>query len=501
MSCILTRVGCAALVVAHVTANAPVGTSAQTSQNARIPTRVVYAGPQGGNVTPRAGQFGSALWGGRVGGHEIIAIGAPYAGCEARPDVGELVVLEDRKIAWRAKGRCARDMFGSSLAALDHKDAGSALAIGAIQGWGTHGKSSCGPGRVELRKLSSGELLWEATGDKMGDWFGDALCALEDLDGDGCSEIAVGATQGGRAPSASILPGSCAVLSSRDGSRLWTTSGRPEDRRFGFSLARIADLDEDGVDDLLVGAPGRDEETECGRIVALSAASGAELASIDLTSSGLRLGSTLLSAGDLSGDSCRDVLAVALEPVHFKSVTARVLLVSGNHLELHEIGRIENLFPRYALWEIPLALGHSREGSSRIIVGLPGQSAGQFSESLGSAELIDLSGARVARFEPDRLEQERTGSDWSGHLNTGACVAAIEGAPVDQDSIWLIGAPGFFCWGSVAIVRGTDWKGRQLVVENELFHRPVGFDTRAGGIAPGKPPRFGSLGREDPRKP
>jgi hypothetical protein len=310
----------------------------------------------------------------------------------------------------------------------------------------------------------------------------------------------VGAPQGGRAPWASIFPGYCAVLSSRDGSRLWTKSGASEDRRFGASLARIADLDEDGLDDLLVGAPGRNEEKPSGRIVALSAASGRELASIDRSSAGLTLGTSLQSAADLDGDWCPDALAIALEPKPY-AVIVRVLLVAGDDLELREIARFENVRPSYVFWKVPLASGHSREGVARIAVGLPGQSAGQFDDKLGSVGVLDLSGARVARFEPDQLEQERVGSDWYGHLNTGTCVAAIEGTPADQDTTWLVGAPGFFCWGSVAIVQGTDWKGRQLVVENELFHRPVGFDTRAGWIRPGRAPRFGSLGREDPRKP
>jgi hypothetical protein len=251
---------------------------------------------------------------------------------------------------------------------------------------------------------------------------------------------------------------------------LWTASGAAEDRGFGASIARCADLDEDGFDDLLVGAPGEDEEEPSGRIVALSAKSGNVLRVVDLKSRGLGLGSSLLSAGDLDGDGCADVLAVALEPLPFHAVTAHVLLVSGQELQVREIAQFEHLRPARYFCRIPLALGRSQDGLPRIAVGLPGHSGRQFGETVGAVEIVDLSGARVARFEPGELEKERVGPD--GHRFTGACVASIETFPAaESESTWLVGATGAFCWGSVAIVEGKDWKGRQLLVENEFFRR------------------------------
>jgi len=477
--------------------------SSQSAQNVHVPTRTVYAGPQGGDLRPRSGRFGCALWGGRVGGREIVAIGASQAGSRAQPEFGEVIVLEDRKVAWRARGRRAQDALGSSLVAVDRKGVGTpdVLAIGAVQGWGSFSEPACGPGRIELRRLTDGELIWEAAGSNLGDWCGAALCPLEDLNGDGFTEIAVGATQRGGNRGKASKPGACAVLSTKDGSVIWTASGRSDDRLFGESLARIADLDHDGFDDLLVGAPGQDEEKACGRIAVLSAASGIELTSLDWRSDGVALGSSLLSAGDLDGDGCIDVLGIALESNGINPVRARVVLVSGADLQVREIGKVSPLWPSVYYWKLPLALGHSQEGLARIAVGLPGRSGDQFHDSLGGVEVIDLSGSRVARFEPDELERKRVGGDGIEDLNTGVCVAAIDGARADQDTTWLVGATGFFCWGSVAIAEGTDWKNRQLIVENELFKRPRGFDTRTSVSPPAKAPRFGSLGREDPRKP
>src|SRR5688572_33100241 len=56
----------------------------------------------------RPGRFGSALWGARVGGRECIAIGAPGAGLPSTQDRGEVLLIEERRVAWRAQGTGAR---------------------------------------------------------------------------------------------------------------------------------------------------------------------------------------------------------------------------------------------------------------------------------------------------------------------------------------------------------------------------------------------------------
>src|SRR5262245_49037293 len=113
--------------------NLPLGFTLPAGQEvSQSRTRVVYAGPHGADMTPSSGRFGSALWGGMVGGREIVAIGASQAGSRAQPEFGEVIVLEDRKVAWRARGRRAQDAFGSSIVAVDREGTGTpdALAIG-----------------------------------------------------------------------------------------------------------------------------------------------------------------------------------------------------------------------------------------------------------------------------------------------------------------------------------------------------------------------------------
>src|SRR5262245_54301554 len=97
------------------------------------------------------------------------------------------------------------------------------------------------------------EPLYVLQGDAPQDYYGRALCAVRDLDGDGCSEFAVvvlGDSQRGR-PS-----GTGKVISGRYGSEFFNLIGSQPGDRFGTSVADAGDIDCDGWTDLLVGAPG-----------------------------------------------------------------------------------------------------------------------------------------------------------------------------------------------------------------------------------------------------
>jgi hypothetical protein len=92
-----------------------------------------------------------------------------------------------------------------------------------------------------------------------------------DVDGDGTGDLLVGAPG---APG-SGMPGAVVVLSGADGSVLRSVPGHEEGGRFGQAVAAAGDVDEDGVPDLLVGAPG--EGGGQGAAYVLSGADGSGL--------------------------------------------------------------------------------------------------------------------------------------------------------------------------------------------------------------------------------
>jgi hypothetical protein len=106
-----------------------------------------------------------------------------------------------------------------------------------------------GPYPVEINGADANLIL---TGQEPGDEFGMSLCAVDDVDGDGLPDIAVGAASGsvpGKASTGEVL-----FLSGQSGELRRVFSGDAPDDDFGVWMHCDADIDHDGTRDLIVGA-------------------------------------------------------------------------------------------------------------------------------------------------------------------------------------------------------------------------------------------------------
>uniref|UniRef100_A0A8C0AP12 Integrin subunit alpha 10 n=1 Tax=Buteo japonicus TaxID=224669 RepID=A0A8C0AP12_9AVES len=84
------------------------------------------------------------------------------------------------------------------------------------------------------------------TGEQIGSYFGSEVCAL-DVDGDGVTDVLLVA--------APMYLGA----QSRETGRVYLYRvGQPQDSRFGYALAAVPDLNHDGFNDVVVGAPLED---------------------------------------------------------------------------------------------------------------------------------------------------------------------------------------------------------------------------------------------------
>uniref|UniRef100_A0A8C9ERI0 VWFA domain-containing protein n=1 Tax=Pavo cristatus TaxID=9049 RepID=A0A8C9ERI0_PAVCR len=111
-----------------------------------------------------------------------------------------------------------------------------------------------------LRRGGKWELRSDATGRQVGSYFGAALCALEGP-GDGVALLVgvpmfYGDGTGGRVEVCTVLPQGHALRCHRT---LRGQAGHPLGR-FGTSVARLGDIDGDGLHDVAVGAPMEDDE-------------------------------------------------------------------------------------------------------------------------------------------------------------------------------------------------------------------------------------------------
>ena len=146
--------------------------------------------------------------------------------------------------------------------------------------------------------------------------FGRALDAGGDANGDGFDDLLVGAPEydGGKVDEGlvALFLGSASGPGSTPD---WLVESDSKGAEFGRAVAFVGDLDEDGLDDAVMGAPGQSTvlAPDTGRVLVYrgNAAGGLEeLPARVLTSRnvGARLGQSVAAAGDMNADGRADAL-------------------------------------------------------------------------------------------------------------------------------------------------------------------------------------------------
>ncbi len=143
-------------------------------------------------------------------------------------------------------------------------------------------------GRIYAFSGRTGERLWWRDG-RPGDRFGLGIEAAGDVNADGIPDIVVGAPGGGNVH----------VYNGRTGRMLLTLYGSQVDELFGRKVAGIGDIDGDGHDDILVGAPLNDAAGEdAGRAYVFSGANGSLLLALNGERAGDRFGNAVAGFHD-----------------------------------------------------------------------------------------------------------------------------------------------------------------------------------------------------------
>lgn len=207
--------------------------------------------------------------------------------------------------------------LGSSLASPGDVD-GDGVADIAAGAPGPFSGSSPGRGRVVMFSGASGEVIWSYEDPNMDApaALGSSLAASGDLNSNGSGEILAGAP--GDCAAGPQCSGSVLILDGATGvliRRLTVPENVPLEQ-VGFSVASVGDLNNDGLDDMAVGAPHRHSDggaAEAGRIYVFSGLNGTLLQTLIDTSAGVgdRLGQAIACIGDLSSDGKRELLAGA----------------------------------------------------------------------------------------------------------------------------------------------------------------------------------------------
>lgn len=168
-------------------------------------------------------------------------------------------------------------------------------------------------GFVEAYSGRDASVLFRIDGDDDDWFFGTALAALGDLDGDGFADFAVSAIP---FPDFDEPPdpngGLVRLYSGADRSVVWELY-QPQRRGFGVALAPAGDFDGDGDPDLLIGDTGCSSVgcSEPGRVVVVDANTGQTVTTVVRGKTTARFGSAVAGLGDVDGDGYSDFVAGA----------------------------------------------------------------------------------------------------------------------------------------------------------------------------------------------
>jgi hypothetical protein len=186
--------------------------------------------------------------------------------------------------------------------------------------------SGAGTVYVAYGPMSGSQRLWGAglalVGESSGDAAGHSAAFSPDLNGDGLTDIVVGAPRHSESSyegAAYMVFGAdslSSVITLSDADGIWI--GEAGGDEAGYAVAPWADINGDGYDEILVGAPGFDgDASDTGAVYVLQ---GPATGLMDLSSAAARLdglsendraGEALSAAGDLDDDGIPDFLVGA----------------------------------------------------------------------------------------------------------------------------------------------------------------------------------------------
>jgi FG-GAP repeat len=327
----LVRAGAAVGVLAWAAAASPATPS-------YVPVKVDSPSPQaqagtGGGFGARVGVLGDLN---RDGTNDLF-VTSPALDLGGAPDVGRVWILDGRTRQVLATvdhpAPQGGSLFGFAAAGLGDVNGDGAPDL-AVAAPGQNVDANTDQGKVYVFSGRDRSLLYARNDPdpQAAAEFGRALLATGDLNGDGVADFVVGAPR--QDSSSNTKVGAAYAFSGRDGSFLYRLSP-PEDQhngRFGQGLADPGDLNGDGVDEIVVGAPRVDG---VGRAYVFDGRTGRLLLVLNDPQPqqgavfGLMVGERG-APGDVNGDGVPDVLVPApLENAGGVAGAGRAYLFSG----------------------------------------------------------------------------------------------------------------------------------------------------------------------------
>lgn len=197
------------------------------------------------------------------------------------------------------QGEAAGDQFGWQAASI-----GDVTGDGIADFYSTATQNDAGgtsAGRAYVYNGASGSEIYRITGKRGNEQFGWDCKPVGDLDGDGVTELVIGAPWNGA--------GHASIHSGIDGSLINELTGESPGIAFGYRVASTGDFNGDGQPDFAIGAlffSGAGPST--GRVYVYADESGELITTLDGLAGGDRFGTSISAVGDLNNDGRTDLV-------------------------------------------------------------------------------------------------------------------------------------------------------------------------------------------------
>jgi len=391
----------------------------------------VYSGQTGAKLHTFTGEAIQDFLGNSVSGagdvngdgrHDLI-VGA-YRNDAGGTDAGRAYVFSGRTDVLCFAGEAGGDWFGWSVSGAGdvNNDGYDDVTIGAPR-W----LAGLGPGRACVHSGDGGSLLWTYTGEAQGDALGYSVSGAGDVNNDGYDDFIAGAPSNDWAGSAA---GRAYVYSGQTGSVLWTFTGEGEYDYFGVSVSGAGDVNDDGYDDLIVGAARDrigDSWAEPGRAYVYSGQTGGLLHTFTAEATGDWFGWSVSGAGDVNNDGYDDLIVGAPNNQTGNPSGGRAYVYSGPS------GNILWTFDGDPLDHIGYSVcgagDVNMDGHDDLVVGAPWSNAGGV--DAGLAYVYCGQTGSVLRTFMGEMDDDELGSSVSGagDVNGDGYADLIVGAP------------------------------------------------------------------------
>ena len=224
-------------------------------------------------------------------------------------------------------------------------DGATVLRFGQLLAWDASGRElpvrfGLADGGVEIAVATTGarypividplatSVTWTATGDREGAYFGTSVAGAGDVNGDGYDDVIVGAPdysndQSGEGAVFVFYGSPSGLRATHD----WKVESNQADAAFGTSVASAGDVNGDGIDDVIIGAPGyANGGANAGAVFVYYGSKPAGLSAnpssgtgpslqpdwqVLFSQAGANFGTSVATAGDVNNDGVDDVIVGA----------------------------------------------------------------------------------------------------------------------------------------------------------------------------------------------